>query len=116
MHTQRSRPFHALRLFGPYSFVDVADGEAERTAACSWSNGQEALLVLHTVAFLLREHADVVGQQCEHIGVVSPYNGQVSRTHRRNAPAARRQQRGGAPLTRPTSACAPAPSTARPPR
>lgn len=116
MRTQRSRPFHALRLFGPYSFVDVADGEAERTAACSWSNGQEALLVLHTVAFLLREHADVVGQQCEHIGVVSPYNGQVSRTHRRNAPAARRRQRGGAPLTRPPPRARPPPPPLAPPR
>ncbi|KAG8460173.1 hypothetical protein KFE25_014318, partial [Diacronema lutheri] len=77
--TERARPYHAYRLFAPYSFVDVADGEAELTSGASWANTSEARLVVLIVRHLLAEHAHIAGPGCEHIGVVSPYNGQVKR-------------------------------------
>lgn len=73
----RARTFHSLRLFAPYSFVDVADGVAARNASASFENEMEARLAVHIVAYLVQHHADVAGEGCESIGVVSPYNGQV---------------------------------------
>ncbi|KAJ1618451.1 AAA domain-containing protein [Pavlovales sp. CCMP2436] len=75
--TNRARQFHSLRLFSPYSFVDVADGVAERTNAASWRNDSEARLIVAIVRYLATNHPEIVGEGCESVGVVSPYNGQV---------------------------------------
>jgi hypothetical protein len=75
--SHRARPFHQLRLFAPYTFVDVCDGECEKTKNASYRNDMEARLVCHLVSYLHEHHPDVTGSGCESVGVVSPYNGQV---------------------------------------
>eukprot|EP00899_Mesostigma_viride_P027836 jgi/Mesvir1/8237/Mv12518-RA.2 len=71
------KPWHASRLFGPFTFFDVKGAEKAAKGTGSFQNEEEALFTLELYKELVRQHPRL--KNGSQIGILSPYKQQVWR-------------------------------------
>ncbi|KAI8466872.1 MAG: AAA domain-containing protein [Monoraphidium minutum] len=78
VEARTTRPWHALRCFGPFAFYDVRGREAVPEGSASLVNTDEAGFVLQLFRHMMRHIPDVKSGVLS-VAVISPYKAQVKR-------------------------------------